>query len=130
VWGIDAFANFTYTDTDVKRNTADPLSVGKHLTLIPKETASFGTELHQGPLFAYAAGRYVGKVFSDSHNLDTLSDVYGSYDPFFVVDAKAGYRVADHYTFSLSGFNLLDRRYFQSGYAAGRTVLGEAAIHF
>lgn len=128
--GIDAFANFTYTDTDVKRNTADPLSVGKHLTLIPKETANFGAELHQGPLFAYAAGRYVGKVFSDSHNLDTLSDVYGSYDPFFVVDAKAGYRVADHYTFSLSGFNLLDRRYFQSGYAAGRTVLGEAAIHF
>lgn len=130
VAGVEVFANFTYTDTDVKKNIADPLSVGKHLTLIPEETASFGAQIQEGPVTAYAAGRYVGKVYSDSHNLDALSGVYGSYDPYFVIDAKVGYRPVNWCTLSLSGFNLLDRTYFQSGYAAGRTVLGELALHF
>ena len=75
-------------------------------------------------------GRYVGDVYSNSENLDTVNGVYGSYDPFFQIDAKLGYGLGEHCALGLSVFNLLDRDYYQSGQTAGRTYLAELALRF
>lgn len=127
---LTVFANYTYTDTEVRDNAADPASVGKHLTLIPKQTFNLGAKGEYGAGYGYLVGRYVGDVYSNSENLDTVNGVYGSYDPFFQADAKLGYGLGEHCTLGLSVFNLLDRDDYQSGLTAGRTYLAELALRF
>lgn len=75
-------------------------------------------------------GQYVGKTYANDENLDTVNGVYGSYDPFFVMNAKLAYKVKEWVTASLSIDNLLDRDYYQSSKAPGRSYFGEVSLRF
>ena len=125
-----AFANYTFTKTEVLENDADPASVGKRLTLIPQDSASLGVQANSKRFFGYAAARYVGKLYGNSANLDTHDDVYGSYDPYLVVDTKVGWRFQKNLTASVSITNLFDHYYYQSSIAPGRRIFGELALRF
>ena len=127
---FNAFANYTYTDTEVLENAAAPTSVGKRLTLIPEHMYSVGLDVRGARFFGHVSGRYVGKLYGNSANLDQLSDVYGSYDPNFVVDARVGWRATKSLTLTLSVFNALDESYFQSSVAPGRRFFGEVSYRF
>lgn len=127
---FNAFANYTYTDTEVLENAAAPTSVGRRLTLIPEQMYALGLDARGARFFGHLSGRYTGKLYGNSANLDTRNDVYGSYDPNFLVDARAGWRLTPAVTVTLSVFNLLDESYFQSSVAPGRRVLGEISCRF
>jgi iron complex outermembrane recepter protein len=125
-----AFANYTYTNTEVLKNDADPASVGKRLTLIPRDAASIGFQANAKRVYGYAAARYLGKLYGNSANLDTTDDVYGSYDPCWVVDTKFGWRFHKNLTASVNITNLFDRHYYQSSIAPGRRIFGELTLRF
>jgi iron complex outermembrane receptor protein len=127
---FNAFANYTYTHTEVLENDAAPTSVGKRLTLIPQHMYSLGLDARGSRVFGSVSGRYVGKLYGNSANLDVLSDVYGSYDPYFVVDVRVGWRATKSLTLTLSAFNAFDESYFQSSVAPGRRLLGEVSYRF
>ena len=124
------FINYTLTKSKVLENAAAPDTVGKQVTLLPEQTANIGMEMRKEAITGYLAGRYVDKMYGSSTNSDVVSNVYGSYDPYFVVDAKIGYRFGKSFNASLSVFNLLDRKYYQSSIAPGRTVLAEVSATF
>jgi len=106
------FANFTYTNSEMKENEASPTSVGKKLTFLPERQASLGFERRHGGWLVSMAGRYASKQYSDDTNADTAVDVYKAYDQYFVVDAKVSYRFNANLSASLAIDNLLNREYF------------------
>jgi iron complex outermembrane recepter protein len=108
------FANFTYTDSKIKENFANPTIVGKKLTMIPEKMFNIGGELIHGPLSASLTGRYVSKIYINDNNSDTVNHVQGSCDPYFVTDAKIAYNIMKFTTLSLSVNNIFDKNYYLS----------------
>lgn len=129
-FGLRLFANFTYNDTEMKRNEANPASEGKKLTNVPERMYNLGAEFEKGPFFATLIGRYMSKRYTDDQNRDRVNKVYGSHDPFFVVDGRISYKVFKFATLSLSVDNIFDRDYFWYYKAPGRTWFGEVLVKF
>lgn len=128
--GLTAFANLTYNDSKITENAAKRATEGKSMTNTPQKMANIGLQGVKGPWSGSLAGHYVGKVYANDVNADVVSGVYGSYDAYFVADAKIAYKVKDNVALSLSVSNLGDRRYYQSSLAQGRAYYSEIALKF
>lgn len=128
--GLSAFANTTYNDAKITSNPAKPSTEGKRMTRTPQNVFGIGLLAADGPWSGSVTGQYVGKTYANDENLDTVDGVYGSYDPFFVMNAKVAYKVKEWITASLSIDNLLDRDYYQSFKAPGRSYFGEVSLRF
>lgn len=128
--GLTAFANLTFNDSKITENSAKPATEGKYMTNTPRRMANIGLQGIKGPWSGSLSGHYVGKVYSNDENKDTVSGVYGSYDAYFVTDAKVAYKIKDNVALSLSVSNLGDRRYYQSSLAQGRAYYSEIVLKF
>ena len=128
--GITAFTNFTYNDAKITENSAIPETEGKRITYTPQRMFNMGLEGGKGLWSGSIMGRYVGDVHTNDKNLDLVNDVYGSQDTYFVLDAKLSYRIKKWLSASLAVNNILDRDYYQSSKAPGRTFLGEVTVNF
>ena len=124
------FANFTYTDAKIKKNDAKPETEGKKLIDMPERMFNAGAEFERGRFSASLTGRYVSKRYSNDANEDTVNNVYTSYDPYFVADAKIGYKLTKNATLSFSVDNIFDRDYFSYHKAPGRSWFGEITLRF
>jgi iron complex outermembrane receptor protein len=124
------FAGYTYTDSEITEYDPDPSLVGKQLTQAPRNMFFVGADASWGPASLFVSGRYVGKRLNSDDNSDTVNNVYGSYDPYFVVDMKAAYRVTDWATVSFSVNNLLDREYYTYYVAPGRSFFANLDLKF
>lgn len=121
--GLTAFINATFVSTTITENSVVPTSVGKQVPLQAKKMANIGLEGSRGPWSGSVIGSYVGKMYSRDDNSDTVNNVPGSYDPYFVANAKISYKVDKTLTASLSVKNLFDRKYFVgSSKADGRSI--------
>ncbi len=130
--GLSAFVNYTYNDARITSNPANPATEGKRMTGTPRNMLNVGMEGKRGPWSGSLTGHYVGKVYGNDQNLDTVDGVFGSYDPYFVVNAKAAYQVSKAVALSLALDNLLDRDYYQGSYniPQGRAWYGEMDVRF
>ncbi len=124
------FANFTYTDSKVKENEAKPAVVGKKLIDIPQKMFNIGGEIEKGPFSASLTTRYVGKRYSNDENNDVVNNVYTSYDPYFVADAKVSYKLTKFAAISFSVDNIFNRDYFAYYKATGRSWYSELTLRF
>ena len=124
------FANYTYNDAKVRENDVKPATEGKRLTMVPCEMFNAGFDIDKKPVSARVTGRYVGKRYSDDENRDKTNNVYLSYDPYFVVDAKIALAVTSFASMSLSVDNILDRDYFSSYKAPGRKWFLEMTLRY
>lgn len=89
--GLRLFSNFTYTNGMIKENEAATKTVGKRLTQTPQKMFNLGAEFEKGGFSTSLVGRYVSKRYSKDDNSDVVNNVYMSYDPYFVTDAKLSY---------------------------------------
>ncbi len=128
--GLTAFANVTFNDSKITQNSANPATEGKYMTNTPQKMANIGLEGVSGLWSGSLDGHYVGKVYANDLNLDVVSGVYGSYDAYFVTNAKIAYKMKDFVTLSLSVNNLADHKYYQSTVAQGRAYYGEMSLKF
>jgi iron complex outermembrane receptor protein len=124
------FANFTYTDAKIKENVAKPATEGKRLTHVPERMVNIGGEFEKGAFSATLTGRYVSKRFGNDENRDVMNNVYTSYDPYFVADAKVSYKLTKFAALSFSVDNIFDKEYFAFWKAPGRSWFGEVTLRF
>ncbi|MDP2786381.1 MAG: TonB-dependent receptor [Sulfurimicrobium sp.] len=125
--GLTAFANVTYNDSRITENPAKPATEGKYMTNTPQKMANIGLQGVQGPWSGSLSGHYVGKIYTNDENKDVVSGVNGSYDAYFVANAKVSYAIRKGLKLSLSANNLFDRDYYESSRAMGRGFYGEIA---
>ncbi len=127
---LRVFSNFTYTDSEIKENQAEPLSVGKRLTYNPLWKANIGAVFEKSGFSTYIVGRYIGKMYADDRNRDYANNIYGSYDPYFVVDGKIAYQITKFAKLSFSVDNIFDRKYYYYYRAPGRSWFTELTLKF
>lgn len=123
-------ATYSYLDTEILKNDAEPLTVGKRLSEVPKNMFSLSLDGRRGPWSGSIVARYVGHVFGDSQNRDTVEGVLTSYDKYWNADLKIGYDVSKQLKASFSIGNLMDRDYYQYYLQPGRTYLMELALTY
>ena len=121
---------YTFNNSRITANTADPLSVGKQITQTPKTMFTSGLDVNYANWSGGIIGRYVSKAYSNADNFDTLNGVYGTYDPYFIVDTRVKYQATKHIGVTFSLNNLLDRNYFSYYQMAGRTFYGDVTYSF
>ncbi|MEW6162507.1 MAG: TonB-dependent receptor [Nitrospirota bacterium] len=124
------FANFTYNNGKITENVAKPLTVGKRLLYLPEKMFNMGADIEKGHFSSSITGRYVGKRYKNDENKDKVNNVYGSYDPYFIADAKVSYKITKQATVSFSVDNIFDRDYFYYYKAPGRSWFGEITMRF
>lgn len=124
------FAGYTYTSSNITEYDENKNLEGKNLQHAPRHMISAGVDASYGPLSLFLSGRYVSKQYGSDNNSDKVNGVYGSYDPFFVLDLKTGYRITEWATLSLSVNNLLDREYYTYYVAPGRSWFANLDLQF
>ncbi len=127
---LNLFANFSYTDSKITENKANPESVGMELTDLPKYVVNVGGEFSKGPLSGSLIGRYVSKRYGTDLNTDTTDNVYGSYDPYFTIDGKLSYGIFKYTTISFSVKNILDEEYYYYYKAPGRSWFASLTLKY
>jgi iron complex outermembrane receptor protein len=121
--GLTTFVNVT-SGSSVLTSVTDATLVsyvGQQLKYIPKRMANVGLEGARGFWSGSILGHYASKAYADDKNLDTVNGVYGSTDPYFIVNAKLGYAISKSVSISFSVDNLTDRTYYQYSRMPGRT---------
>lgn len=122
--GWQPYANYTYTDSQIKENPSDPATAGKQVQRIAPHKLNFGVVYAPGEEWnASLAGRYVSeRFFRDSNTADHRAA------PYFVGDAKINLRLpgdalGGKWQAYLAVNNLLDRKYtvWEYEYADGRS---------
>jgi iron complex outermembrane receptor protein len=130
---LTVFANATYLRRfDVTENAAIPLSVGKRLTGVPGKMLNAGMEFTRGAWLGSVALSRISHIFGsgDDLNMNTIEEVFGSYDARTVVNAKIAYRVDQRFMITLSVDNALNRQYFDFNKQPGTTALVEVVMKY
>jgi iron complex outermembrane receptor protein len=127
---LDLRFGYTYMDSKILSNNADPLSVGKRLTEVPKNSFSFGFDAHRGEWSGSFLARYLGKVFNDQQNRDTVENVFGAYDPYWLADAKISYEIKKDVKASFAINNIFDKSYYRYYLMPGRTMTLQISAGF
>jgi iron complex outermembrane receptor protein len=106
-------------------------AVGKFLPNIPKWRGSVtATYRPVERLATTLAGRYSGKLYTTLDNADVRPNTYQGFSPWFVADARANYRIDEHWSASVGVDNLLDRKYFLFHPFPQRTFVATARVGF
>lgn len=116
---VNGSYSYTYA---VITNTADPLSVGKRMTGVPRNMASFGVDIKQGAWSGTISSRFIGETFSNSQNLDVVKDVFGGYSKYWLTDVKVNYAIQKNLKASFVVNNLMDRTYYDYYLMPGRNL--------
>jgi len=118
---------FRYEVTD---NPAEPETVGRKLTDVPRTVASLGLEYRRGRFAGLLAWRYTSAVFGsgDDMNLNTARGVYGVYDAHGRFDLRASWQLGKRVELGLAIDNLTDRRWFEFYRQPGRSVMLETVL--
>lgn len=125
---LKLFTNATFNSAKIIENSSKPSTEGKFLTYLPRWTGNGGFEFERGRVKATITGRYVAKIYTQDENKDVVSNVPGSFDPYFTADAKVIYRINRLFALSLSMDNILDRKYFYSYLAPRRSAFAEILV--
>lgn len=111
------YLNYTYTDSRIKENPSDPLSVGKQVQRIAPHKVNVGVVYSPSEhYYARLSGRYVDNYyFNDRNTADALNGGH------FVTDAKIGWRLPvtgpiRNAELSLAVNNIFDQRYREQQY--------------
>jgi iron complex outermembrane receptor protein len=88
-------------------------AIGKRLPNIPEWRASVEGTYHTTDNLALTlAGRYSSKLYTTLDNTDVNPNTYQGFAEWFVMDARANYRVNRNWSAGAGVDNLLNRKYF------------------
>lgn len=124
-----AFLNYTYQNPVIKK-ALKATEKDKYVTAIPKEVFRAGVTYSDDKWSGMLTGEYISKRFSKTDNSDTVNGVYGSYDPYFIMNMDISYSFNKNYALTASVNNILDRDFFNYYYQPGRTYSVELNYRF
>jgi iron complex outermembrane receptor protein len=127
---LELYANYSYVDTKMLSNSADPTSVGKRLTTVPNQIAKGGIIANYQNYSGTLEASYFGHQFVQSDNSDITNNVPGSSSAYTVVNAKLGYRINDMIKLNASINNLTNEKYYQFYLMPGINLTTDIMLSF
>lgn len=133
---LELFGSVTYVDS---RIVSDPnfvsssgtTATGKRVPYVPDWRVTAGATYRPTAAWSLtAAMRYQGKMYSTLDNTDVVSNVYGAFDSFTVVDLRAQYKVSENATANFGIDNVGNAKYTLFHPFPGRTFIADVKIKF
>ncbi len=121
---------YTLNDARITRNDFIPLSVGRYIPAVPRNVATVSLIGDCKGWTGSLSSRYMSRTFNSDTNTDYVKGVPGSWDPYYEIEASAGYRFKRYTSLFISGNNLTNRRYYQFYISPGRTISAGMTFHF
>ncbi len=129
--GLDLSGSVTYADSEIRKNTKVPGSVGKAMPRVPDWRATAVATYHQNDRLSYTlAARYSGQQYSQVDNSDINPNAVGGTSRFFVADVRVNYPLNKQLTASVGVDNLNNERYYDGHPYAQRTFHAELKASF
>lgn len=125
---LEVSANASLIDSEILDNSADPGSVGKRLTQVPRKLAYLGLTALQGDWSGTLEARYSGQTYITARNTDTVQGVFSSNDAYTNLNLKLGWRASRELRLNLSVNNLLDATVYQFSRLPRRNATLEAVF--
>jgi len=126
---FSVFANYTYLNPRIVKNSAAPNSVGKIIPNISQHTANVGLDYKWENLALSVSATYASKRYRTSDNSDVVNNVQGSYDPYTTENAKITYSFgAAKISFGVD--NISNLQYYTNYKTPGRTYNIGTAFSF
>jgi len=127
--GLELSGSITYADGRTLADAAFPAAIGKLVPQLPKWRANAVATYRPGEDWSFTLGaRYSDRSFGTLDNSDPVSRTYQGFGGYFVLDARAQYRLDQNWTLSAGIDNLNNARYFLYHPFPQRTFLME--IHY
>ncbi|WP_372782142.1 TonB-dependent receptor [Phenylobacterium sp.] len=124
--GLDFSASLTWVDSKIARDTALPAANGKRTPQVPRlRWTAVATWRANDKLTLTAAARYSDRVFGTIDNTDVIGHTFQGFEGYFVVDARATYRIDRHWSAAIGIDNLTDSDYFVFHPFPQRSALAE-----
>jgi len=117
---LSAFGTFTLQSARVTENEEDTTIVGNFLQDVPWAMYTGGARFSVDRFEVVLDADYISKRYRKDTNADTISYVYGSYDPRLLVNAKLSFKPSKHFTVSFAVNNILDEHYYTYYLSPGR----------
>lgn len=110
---FDVSASATYTDSETRKDVAFPAAVGKLLPSVPRWKASVVlTYRPDDAVSLTVAARYASRNYATLDNSDIIGNTYQGFYKYFVMDARAQFKVSDRLSLGLGVDNLNNDKYF------------------
>lgn len=110
---VDLSASVTYADAITSANRAFPAAVGKLLPSVPHWKANAVVTWRPSDRIALTtAARYASRNYANLDNSDTVGNTYQGFYKYFVIDARATFKVTERFDFAVGVDNLGNDRYF------------------
>ncbi|ADE11368.1 TonB-dependent receptor [Sideroxydans lithotrophicus] len=123
-------ANYSYIDSKMLENSADPLSVGKRLTDSPKNLCGIGMTAQRGAWSGVLGVRYISHVYATARNTDVVEGVPTGYDSYTMTDARVGYAFSANVKGNLAINNLFDKKVYSYFLMPRRNLVAELVFDF
>jgi iron complex outermembrane recepter protein len=127
---LELNANTAFIDSRILANLADPGSVGKRLTQVPKRTSYAGLTASQGPWSGTLEARYSAQTYITALNTDTVQGVPGSNDAHTMVNLKAGYQFNRMTRLNFAVNNLFNTQAYVFAKLPSRNATAELVLSF
>jgi len=128
---VDLQGSVTYADAQTSRNAIFPASVGKLLPSVPHWKANAVVTWHPTAGIALTtAARYASRNYATLDNSDTIGNTYQGFYKYFVIDARAQFKVSDRMEFALGVDNLNNDKYFLFHPFPQRSFTAEISVKY
>ncbi len=107
-----SYVDWTWQTGDIAANTSTSSE-----TRIPKHIFRTGVTYTNNPWTVSLDGTFVSNRNRDP---DAVTGVFGSYDPYFLLNLDSNYKFSRNLSLQLSVYNLLDRHFYDDELAEGR----------
>ena len=111
--GFDLSTSLTYADAITSKDTVFPAAVGKLLPSVPHWKGNLVLSWRPKPQVTLTtAARFTSRNYASLANDDTVGQTYQGFYKYFVLDARATFRVNDHFDFAIGVDNINNNKYF------------------
>jgi len=124
--GLELAGSITLADPEIVSDPAFPAAQGKDIPQVPRRRATLVATWRAGERAAFTlAGRYSSRSFGTIDNSDGVAHTYQGFEGYFVLDARATFRLTHHLEAALGAENLANARYFLFHPFPQRTINAE-----
>lgn len=129
--GLDLSGSLTLTDPRTVRDPAFPAADGKDLPQVPRRRAALVATWHESERASFTlAARFASRSFGTIDNSDPVSHTFQGFDSYFVVDARADFRIGRRWNAAVGVENLGNDKYFLFHPFPQRTLTAELSYRW
>jgi iron complex outermembrane receptor protein len=131
VHGLDLSGSVTLVDPKTQSDPAFRAAEGKDLPQVPRRRATFVATWHESERASFTlAARAASRAFGTIDNSDPISHTFQGFDGYFVVDARADFRVGRHWNAAVGVENLGNDKYYLFHPFPQRTLTAELSYRW